>query len=75
MSVPIVDKGLPVNAAVSLSFNDTELTGGWLTGSLSITKASDEKDVSHYSVYWGASVDRKLSPAPIQEIAKTTNIK
>ena len=71
VSVPIVDKGLPVNAAVSLSFNDTELTGGWLTGSLSITKASDEKDVSHYSVYWGASVDRKLSPAPIQEIAKT----
>ena len=71
VSVPIVDKGLPVNAAVSLSFNDTELTGGWLAGTLSITKASDEKDVSHYCIYWGDSLNRKLSSVPIQEMLKT----
>src|SRR5690606_13118466 len=50
----------PQNAAVSLAFTDTDSTAGFINGSLLISKASDESDVTHYEIYWGQDDSTKL---------------
>ena len=67
----IVDRGVPVNSAVSLSFADTNLAAGKLSGNAVITKASDEWDVTHYVLYWGSNASTKLNSTPIATLAKT----
>jgi len=59
VAVPIVDLGVPKNAASGLNFSDTNSTGGRLSGSIQIAKAIDESDVSQYALYWGKD-DSKL---------------
>ena len=53
--VLIIDKGVPLNKPVNISFTDNNLKGRHLTGEISIIPASNESDVTHYSVYWGNS--------------------
>ena len=40
VSTAIVDLGVPVNAAVSVAFTDTDLDGGELAGDVTITRAA-----------------------------------
>src|SRR5690606_3985511 len=42
----------PLHAAAGGSFTDTDLDANQLGGSLLITKATDESDVTSYVVYW-----------------------
>lgn len=71
VAVPIADKGAPVNAAVSVAFTDDDLNGGRIGGKISISKAVDESDITHYVVYFGSGVSTKQSATPIATIAKT----
>lgn len=71
VSVEIVGRGVPVNPAVSVSFSDTDLLGGKISGAIEISKASDESDFSHYVVYFGSSDSTKQSQHPIVSLEKT----
>ena len=71
VAVAIVDLGLPTNAAVSMSFTDTDTDGGEITGTVNITKAISEADVTHYELYWGSDTTTKQSATPITTIAVT----
>ncbi len=53
----------PVHMAASVSFTDIDLGSGEIAGSLTITKAVDESDVTHYALYWGGSATTKLAGA------------
>ena len=71
VSALIVDKGVPTNAAVSIAFNDTDAEGGKLAGNVSISKSSDEIDLTHYALYWGSNATTKISNmSPIAELPK-----
>ena len=71
VSVPINDLGLPQKTAHGASFTDTNPTGGKLTGSISITKAQDEKAITQYVIYWG-KINTKLTTnaSPIARVGK-----
>ena len=69
--VAITDVGVPVNAATSMSFTDTDTDGGQVGGTVNITKAASETDVTHYVLYWGSSTTAKQSGTPIANIAIT----
>jgi len=56
VSEVIKEFGAPLNAAVSVAFTDTNLVGRQLGGKVTITKASDESDITHYVLYWGYHV-------------------
>jgi hypothetical protein len=71
VSVAITDLGVPVNAAVSVAFTDTDVDGGQVGGSVTITKAGNETDISHYVLYWGSNSTTKKNQTPIANIAKT----
>ncbi|MGK5090930.1 DUF1566 domain-containing protein [Deltaproteobacteria bacterium TL4] len=71
INVAITDLGVPINAAVSVIFNDTDLDGGQLAGDITIIKASDESDVTHYVLYWGTSSTAKQSTSEITSLAVT----
>ena len=63
----------PAHAAASVSFTDIDLGTGEIAGTLTITKASDESDITHYLLYWGGSATAKLSgsDALIEEFPKS----
>ncbi len=70
--VAIVDKGVPVHAAVSASFTDTNTTGGIISGALTISPASDESDITEYVLYWGDASGNKVNNTRITDpIPKT----
>ncbi|MEY3902794.1 MAG: hypothetical protein RL189_2100 [Pseudomonadota bacterium] len=60
-SALIGDKGIPVNMAGGLTFTDTDVNGGRLAGTLQITRATNESDITHYRVYWGSNSQTKLA--------------
>ena len=61
----------PTALAGSVTFTDLDTGFDELEGDITFTKASDESDITHYVVYWGDSASTKLSPTPIQTVAKT----
>lgn len=71
VSVAITDKGIPIHAATSVSFTDTDLDGSQLAGTVTISKASNESDVTHYVLYWGSDATTKQSGTAIANIATT----
>ena len=71
VSTAITDLGVPTNASAGLAFTDGDLDGGEISGDLTITKATDESDVTHYVVYWGSDGSTKQSGTPIATVAKT----
>jgi len=58
-------------AAISVSFNDTDSDIGELSGDVTIVKAGDESDVIQYKLYWGSNSTTKYDPTPITTLAKT----
>ncbi|NBX18894.1 MAG: hypothetical protein EBR09_16200, partial [Proteobacteria bacterium] len=71
LSVPIVDLGIPENAAVSVSFKDENINGGKLDGTISIARAVKETDLTDYVVYFGTDTAIKASMTPIATVATT----
>lgn len=71
VSLLIIDLGVPTHAAVNVSFTDTDTDGGELAGNISITKATDESDVTDYVLYWGTSATTKQSGTPITTLSAT----
>ncbi|MGK5093651.1 DUF1566 domain-containing protein [Deltaproteobacteria bacterium TL4] len=64
----------PVNAAVSMAFTDTDGDANQLAGEVSITKASNESDLTHYVLYWGSSSTTRLAgDSVIATLSKTGN--
>jgi hypothetical protein len=47
--------------AQSVAFADTDMDEDQIAGTVDITKAMDESDVSSYTLYWGSSASAKLS--------------
>jgi hypothetical protein len=60
VSIPLVDVVQPQSIAVDATFEDTDDAENVVQGEVSITKAPDESDISHYHVYWGTSTTEKL---------------
>lgn len=61
----------PQSSAVSLAFEDTAERGGLLSGSIKISRATDESTISHYVLYWGQDKQTKLADsAPIATLSK-----
>lgn len=56
---------VPVNAATAVSFTDTDFTSGEVAGTITITKATSETDVTYYGLYWGSASSTKLSGSTI----------
>jgi hypothetical protein len=51
----------PTNAATAVSFTDSNKYNSVLTGTVSITAATSESDVTHYVLYWGSDASTKMS--------------
>ncbi|MDX2469387.1 MAG: fibronectin type III domain-containing protein [SAR324 cluster bacterium] len=60
-AVALVDIAIPTNTAAGITFTDTDKHKGELGGTISITKATNEADITHYVVYWGSNATTKLS--------------
>jgi len=61
LSLKFVDKGVPVNKAEAITFADTDLNYDELEGTITITKALDEIDITDYTLYWGGNSTTKCS--------------
>ncbi|NBW83061.1 hypothetical protein EBR21_15030, partial [bacterium] len=68
-SLKISDKGVPLNAAVGVSFKDTDINGNKIAGDILITKASDESDITEYEIYFGSDPTTKMGQTAITRIA------
>ena len=62
--------GVPTNLAAGLAFTDEDSTEGKISGTVSITKATDEDDVDSYRVYYLDKNDIKVGSA-IGTLSKT----
>eukprot|EP00927_Polykrikos_kofoidii_P056152 TRINITY_DN50319_c0_g1_i1.p1 TRINITY_DN50319_c0_g1~~TRINITY_DN50319_c0_g1_i1.p1 ORF type:complete len:1096 (-),score=159.74 TRINITY_DN50319_c0_g1_i1:25-3312(-) len=62
----IVDRFIPVDRATGLSFLDEDLDGGEIAGTLTVSRAADETDITRYAVFFA---DMTLMPlgSPIFE--------
>lgn len=58
-------------APMSISFLDTDPTASEIAGVLTINKAADETNITHYVLYWGLSTTGKENMTPIATIAVT----
>ena len=63
-SLRLIDKGVPENKAQDIIFEQTGKEGNRVQGEIRITRAWDERDLTHYAVYWGESVDTVLRTQP-----------
>ncbi|MDX2469386.1 MAG: hypothetical protein QNL04_02285 [SAR324 cluster bacterium] len=71
-SVTLTDLGIPINASAGVSFTDTDQDTSELGGTVSITKATDETDITDYLLYWGTSSSAKMTAtAAITTVAAT----
>ncbi|CAE7768957.1 unnamed protein product [Symbiodinium sp. CCMP2592] len=55
VAMVLVDLALPVNPPAQLQFDDIDMDGGQIGGSLTVMRASDESDVTAYTAYYGSS--------------------
>ena len=63
---------VPTNPAELIDFTDGDLQGNEVSGTITVTKAVDESDLTHYVIYWGSDSTTKLSgESAIAEVAKT----
>jgi hypothetical protein len=51
----------PLNKALALTLNVSKNDENKLTGTISITKAPDESDITYYRLYWGIDGNTKLA--------------
>ena len=63
-SLRLIDKGVPENKAQGIVFEQTGKEGNRVQGKIRITRAWDERDVTHYAVYWGEGSDTVLRTQP-----------
>ena len=61
VTVVLVDRALPVNPPAQLQFDDIDMDGGEIGGSLTVMRASDESDVTSYTAYYGSSATADAS--------------
>ena len=52
-SVPIIDKGVPESKPQKIVFEQIGKLGNRVQGRILLTRAWDERNLSHYAVYWG----------------------
>ena len=69
-SPPQPEPTAPTAKAISLNFTDEDYDAVELSGSLSITKASDETEITGYSLFWGADPTTKLEDTAFAELDK-----
>ena len=63
-SLSLIDKGVPNSKPTKILFKQTGKEGNRVQGEIRLTRAWDERDVSHYAVYWGEGVDTVLRSQP-----------
>lgn len=61
---PGVQSGVPVHLPQAVTFTDTDTTEGELGGTVAITKATDESDITHYAIWLGTGEN-----TPVTELA------
>ena len=54
-SLAFTDRHVPAQGPSGVSFTDTDLKHGEVTGTITIARASSESDVTNYVLYWGSS--------------------
>ena len=70
-SLTLVDKGVPGSKPQEIDFEQTGKEGNRVQGEIRITPAWDERDLSHYAVYWGENSETVLrSQPPVTVIEK-----
>ena len=70
-SLPIKDKGVPESKPQSIIFEQTAKKGNSVKGIIFLTRAWDERNLSHYAVYWGTGKNTILrSKPPVTVIEK-----
>ncbi|CAK8985557.1 unnamed protein product [Durusdinium trenchii] len=60
-SLAFTDRHLPVEGPSAVAFTDTDEKHGEVTGTITITRASSESDITDYVLYWGSSPTSFLS--------------
>ena len=63
-SLRLIDKGVPENKAQDIIFEQTGKEGNRVQGEIRITRAWDERDLTHYAIYWGEGPDTVLRTQP-----------
>ncbi|MEM7183143.1 MAG: fibronectin type III domain-containing protein [Spirochaetota bacterium] len=62
---------VPQQTALSVDFSDIDAKAGKIGGTLTVAKASDESNITSYSVYWSNSSGEKVSSTAIANLEKT----
>lgn len=52
---------VPANAPADVTFTDTDTTDDTIGGTIAITKATSEDDVTHYAIYFGSDATTKTT--------------
>ena len=68
---PESEPAVPVNAPAAISFSDTDTNEGEIGGTITVTKATSEDDVTHYALYLGSSATTRTTE--IATLPKTGN--
>jgi hypothetical protein len=63
-SLSLIDKGVPSNKSQEIYFEQTAKNGNRIQGKISLTRAWDERDLTHYAVYWGKGPETILRTQP-----------
>jgi subtilisin family serine protease len=64
-STSISDKAAPTNAAGGVAFQDVDSRLNYISGNITITRASTETDITDYVLYYGTSSNTKQDTTPI----------
>ena len=63
-SLTLIDKGVPNSKPQKIDFEQTGKTANRVQGEISVVRAWDEREVTHYAVYWGESPVTVLRSQP-----------
>ena len=63
-SLSLIDKGVPNSKPQGILFEQTGKEGNRVQGEIRITRAWDEREVTHYAVYWGEGPETVLRTQP-----------
>ncbi|HIN47653.1 MAG TPA: hypothetical protein EYM80_05465 [Deltaproteobacteria bacterium] len=63
-SLTLIDKGVPNSKPQDIDFEQTGKEGNRVQGEIRVTRAWDERDLSHYAVYWGEDHETVLRTQP-----------
>jgi hypothetical protein len=61
----------PAGTPAAIAFSDLDPRQGQVSGTITVSPAADESDVTGYAVYWGTSATDRAGLAPIVVVAKT----